>query len=749
MERLCRIFLRLRPGFQAAATSLRREKRVWFRKSTAAGLMAGGAGIALLSLLTWGSLASEDALTLRTASSSALLLDRQGVPLSDSLEAGWNIQNRIALYRIPRFLQQAVIRAEDKRFYWHDGVDWHARVHAVWQNFEAGRNLRGASTITEQVVRMLVPRSRTLWSKWLEGFDAQTLERRYSKADIFEFYLNQIPYASNRRGVASAARYYFDRDLDTLDRREMLALAILPRAPSGLDPFRGSGRALNKRSIHLANLLREEGVLSGAQWQALIETPLEVTKSSQRGSIGHFRAYVEKQMGGGLRPGQRVRTTLDSGLLQFTQRLLDRRLAMLASRQVHNGAALIVDRHSGDILTWAVAGADPSAPVPGRFVDAVLVPRQPGSALKPFLYAAAIDAGWSPGTMLEDAPLSEAVGTGMHRFNNYSRQFYGEVSLRQALGNSLNIPAVHAVNFVGAQKYLDTLHALGFESLTRPASFYGDGLALGNGEVSLLELVRGYMALANEGRAGHLQALLTDEVARSHVEAPRVLSAEAASLVGNILSDPWARAMEFGRYSTLNLPIQTAVKTGTSTDYRDAWAVGYDARYVIGVWLGNLDQSPTDGVTGSTGPALLLRGLFAYLNRDQNTSRLPMASDLTLADSCDFSEGACGQIFDYRAQNDQVGFERIYAGPAILSPTQNLRLAYDPRLPAEAQQFRFQLGGIDASDKVTWLINGEEIATGEGPDLMWQVRRGAYTVQARVQSEYGTEQLGPVAFSVR
>jgi len=735
---------------QKAEIVLRAERRVLLRKSAAASLVVGGVGAGALALATWVSLAPSSALTLQTSFPSAQLLDRHGAPLSETLESGWNLQSHVPLYQVPDFLRQAVIRAEDKRFYAHGGVDWRARAHAAWQNFKAGYNLRGASTLSEQVVRMLVPRPRTLWSKWIEGFDAQTLEKRYSKADILEFYLNQVPYASNRRGVAAAARHYFDRDLDTLDGQEMLALAILPRAPSRLDPFRGSDRALKQRSIHLASLLRQDGILSGAQWQRLIELPLDINRTRQRGSIGHFRSYVERQLGPELRPGQRLHTTLDNGLLDFTQRLLDRRLAILASRRVHNGAALIADRRSGEILAWAVAGADPAATVPGRFVDAVLVRRQPGSALKPFLYAAAIDAGWSPGTMLEDAPLSEAVGTGMHRFNNYSRQFYGQVSLRQALGNSLNIPAVHAVNFVGAQKYLDTLRALGFDSLIRPASFYGDGLALGNGEVSLLELVRGYMALANDGEVKPLKALMRDDKwAKFHAQTTRVFSPDAASLVSDILSDPWARAIEFGRYSTLNFPVQTAVKTGTSTDYRDAWAVGYDARYVIGVWFGNLDQSPTDGITGSTGPALLLRGLFAYLNRDQNTSRLHLAADITLSDSCDFMDGACGQIFDYRTANEQVDFERRYAGPAILSPTQNLRLAYDPRLPAVSQQFRFQLGGIGENDRVTWLINGEEIAQGIGPDLMWQVRRGTYTVQASVESEYGTEQLGPVAFSVR
>ncbi len=704
--------------------------------------------VVAFSVATWSSLADDASLNLKPGASTRILLDRQGHPLAEDF-SGWNVQSQIPLYNVPVRLQQAVLTAEDRRFFKHRGVDWLARTHAIWQGLRAGRSVRGASTITEQVVRMLVPRPRTLWSKWIEGFDARRLEARTTKSDILEFYLNQVPYAANRRGVVEAARYYFNRDLDTLDGREMLTLAVLPRAPSGLDPYRGGAKILDRRSIHLATEMRHAGFLSGDDWQRIIETPLVLTRPQRHASIGHFRSYVERQLAAAPRRSvpQRVMTTLDSGLMEFAQGLLDQRLEALANRRVHNGAALIIDRRTGEILSWVVAGADAADTTPGRYLDAVLVPRQPGSALKPFLYAAAFDDGWSPGVRIEDAPLSEAVGTGLHRFNNYSRQFYGDVTIRQALGNSLNIPAVHAVNFVGPDRYLSLLHDLGFKSLTKGAGFYGDGLALGNGEVSLLELVRGFAALANEGRTMPLRAVVDPHARKA--KGTRVFSADAATMIGNILSDPWARVMEFGRYSTLNLPIQTAVKTGTSTDYRDAWAVGYDSRYVVGIWMGNLDQSPTDGITGSTGPGLVLRGLFAYLNRDQNTGRLPLSADLSLKDNCAFTDGACAQVFDYRTA---VSYERPVVdapGPFIQSPTPDLRLAYDPRLPADRQKFRFALVGVEPQDRVTWLINDEQIAETDGGELMWSVRRGVYALTALVTTPGGEKTLGPVAFSVR
>lgn len=711
--------------------------------------LASLAAITALVVATWAGLADESALTLKPRVASRILLDRQGHVLAEGI-SDWNVQDQLPLYRMPLRLQQAVLTAEDRRFYAHRGVDWLARAHALWQGLRAGRNVRGASTITEQTVRMLVPRPRTLWSKWLEGFDARRLEMQATKADILEFYLNQVPYAANRRGVVQAARYYFNRDLDTLDAREMLTLAVLPRAPSGLDPYRGGAKVIDRRSIRLAMAMRADGFMSGEDVARLADTPLDLHLPPRRSAIGHFRSYVERQLAqapSSAHP-RRVVTTLDSGLMDFAQGLLDQRLASLAGRRVNNGAILIADHRTGEILAWVVAGADADTDRPGRYLDAVLIPRQPGSTLKPFLYAAAFDAGWSPGVEVEDAPMSQAVGTGLHRFNNYSRQFYGEVTVRQALGNSLNIPALHAVEFVGPDQYLAKLHGLGFDSLKRTAGFYGDGLALGNGEVSLLELVRGYASLAEGGRFTPLRAVAARD--RRGPNGERVLSRDATMLIGNILSDPWARAMEFGRYSTLNLPVQTAVKTGTSTDYRDAWAVGFDSRYVVGIWMGNLDQSPTDGLTGSTGPGLVLRGLFAYLNRDRNTGRLPLSTDLAFRDNCDFTSGPCAQIYDYRSNASFTKSTAVDApGPSISSPTPDLRLAYDPRLPADRQMFRFALAGVEPTDHVTWLVNGKRVAEKRGGSLMWRVERGAYTVEALLDTEDGETHLGPVAFTVR
>jgi penicillin-binding protein 1C len=430
-----------------------------------------------------------------------------------------------------------------------------------------------------------------------------------------------------------------------------------------------------------------------------------------------------------------LRTTLDSEVQGAVQRILDDRVHALAKRHLANAAALVVDHQTGEILAWVVAGAgDPHTP--GGEIDAVTVPRQPGSAQKPLLYALALDHGWSPATIIDDAPLSEAIGTGLHNFRNYSNTYYGHIPLREALANSLNIPALLTIAHVGPANYLSTLHRLGFESLDRGAEIYDEGLALGNGEVTLLELVQGFTALAHRGVYRPLRYLSDDGVVG---EERRVYSEEAASLIGNILSDSWARRLEFGNNSVLNLPIQTAAKTGTSTDYRDAWTVGYNHRYVVGIWMGNLDRTPMDGVTGSTGPALALRSIFNELNRGQASAPLWLSPKLVQKDVCiedPRHADRCYPRSEYFVPGMEPGAATDAAAKSspveILKPTDGLQMAVDPRIPLDAQKLEFHVGGLAADEDVEWVLNGESIAT-SGSRYLWQLGRGKYRLQARIR----------------
>lgn len=678
------------------------------------------------------------------------ILDRNAQALNFTYQNNWNIHNFVPLHEIPEFLKVSFITSEDKRFYEHLGADWFARFSALVSNVKNMRKVRGASTITEQVVRMINPRPRKIWSRWLEGFEAKSLSRSYSKDEVLEFYLNQIPYAANRRGVAQAARYYFNRDLETLSKKEMLALVVLVRAPSRLDLWKNTQK-IEASIKRLTKQLIAGGVLSQDQSQILLAQKFDLEAPKLAVNASEFVRYVKNHPQVSKAGWPYVRTTLDSSLQQNIQTMLDERLASLKSKKVSNGAVLVVNHTNGEILAWVVAGKE-NENTPNRFIDAVTIPRQPGSALKPFLYSLALEKGWTAATIIDDSALKESVGNGIHSYQNYSRRFYGPVTLRQALGNSLNIPALKALQYVGSEDYLNYLHNIGFTELNNHPNFYGDGIALGNGEVTLFQLVQAYAAMANNGLFRPLEIFA--QSVNDGEEAAQVLSPEIASLMGNILSDNSAREFEFGENSVLNFTVQTAVKTGTSSDYRDAWAVGYNYAFTAGIWLGNLDGKETDGVTGSTGPALLLRSIFNELNKNQKTKPLPIHKKLVKHDLCLDSHQI--KLLDENCQTYTEWFTPNSLTKKVANshktkpkinlrrPTNGLHIAYDPRLPKESQFFQFHIENVSNNDTVKWLVNDKEYIS-KGGKYSWALEKGTQIVRAVIYSNekqiYQTKQV--------
>lgn len=838
-----------------------------------------------LTLTLAGTLAALTAASIRPLPSQlppggsvarARVLSRDGLPLSVSYENRWNLHDAAPLYEIPTLLRQAVVAAEDRRFLDHSGVDWRARTHALLQNLLAGRRVRGASTISEQVVRMLHPRRRTLWAKWVETWEARRLERRFSKGEILEFYLNQVPYARRRRGVVQAARDLFGRELDTLSEREMLALAVIIRAPSRLDPRRRPSETsasvspprelLDSAVDRLRRRLIERGDLDRSADRRIREADLELSSAPEFFEAPHFVRFVRRitSTDAGPEPSrspadegpERIVTTLDAGLQRKVERILSDEVARLASRGVHGGAALVVDHRRGEVLAWVMVGGSAerpegsgvSAPTAGYAatgrtsqIDAVITPRQPGSTLKPLLYALALDDDLTAATLIDDSPYALPVGTGLHHFRNYSRHFYGPLRLRLALGNSLNVPAVRTVRAVGAERFLETLHRLGIRSLDRPASFYGEGLALGSGEITLYELVQAYAALARGGVYRPLRVLAAPVPGLSRASATtpalsvaeggeaeesgtarrgaedlrlrygpgfaprRIFSEEAATLIGNILSDPAARRLEFGGGGVLELPVQTAVKTGTSNDYRDAWTVGYGSRYVVGVWMGNLDRQAMLRVTGAAGPALAFRSIMAELRQRGSSRSLPLSRRLRRVRICGvtgllagpacptidewFRSGheprqRCSEPHDDRrpashrpaiaasrlpgpgpARSDLRSSPggRIAAtargipapapnGPRLLRPTPGLRLARDPRLPGRLQAYPFLLQAPRPPRRVEWRVDGRIAGrTQASTRLLWPLEKGTHRVFARVwfEGQSAPEETTVVEFQVR
>ena len=718
------------------------------KRKQASGRQKIGVGLAaitiLLAICTWVGLNPVTGSLDKIAhgNETMAVTDRNGVPLDIGAQNRWNSFNYLPLHTIPDFLLQAFIVSEDQHFYGHHGIDWQALGKAAWQNARSFSKVRGASTITEQVVRIVNERPRTLWSKWLEGWEATMLEHQSSKAEILEFYCNEVPYASNRRGIAQAARYYFNRDISTLTKKEQLTLVVLARAPSSYDLYRNPSK-VEAGVLRLAKKLQSEGMLSAEDIAAIEQSPLQLFPQEHTANAEHFVSFVRSQ-----EPPHHdhaIRTTLDNNLQNRVQDILQARLKSLNKLGAHNAAAMVVDHRTAEILAWVVVGGnDNNMANQNDQINAVLVPRQPGSSMKPFLYALALDQGWSPATVLDDSPMAESVGTGLHEFKNYSHSFYGKISLREALGNSLNIPALRTIGYVGVDKYLRTLHAAGFESLTQDTDIYKDGLALGNGEVPLYQMVQGFTALAHYGT---FRPLRYDMDNASGDTAVQVYSPEAASLIANILSDPWARRLEFGYGSVLNMPIQTAVKTGTSTDYRDAWTMGFDSRYVVGIWVGNLDHTAMDGVTGAVGPALSLRSIFSELNQDQETQPLYLSPKLIRKDIClttDQENSKATEECHYRSEYFIPGNANVIGNYVmqhkieVSRPTQGLQIAYDPRIPTAYQLFPFKLDGLQENCphncKVAWFLNDQQVATTSDGTYPWPVQRGKYDLRVEVSS---------------
>lgn len=712
------------------------------RKTTIAALIIGGLLISAAGVLSWKTVNELQplpvSLNFETGNIRKVqILDRNSIPLTVTYQNRWNIHDYVPLHDIPPLLQQAFVTSEDRRFYQHHGVDWRARLMALFQNISSFRAVRGASTITEQVVRMWRPRPRTLWSRWLEGFEAARLEKGFSKEQILECYLNQVPYAAQRRGAVQAARYYFDRDLDTLSHKEILALAVMVRAPGRLDPHHNPDR-LEKPIFHLARRMLHEKFIPRASFDHLQKVPLESRKASLNIKAEHFVHHLYSSTPPyRLARLNRVRTTLCAPLQQEIQAILNQRLGDLKSKGVHNGAVLVVDHQKNETLAW-VNGGNSKEGITETWIDAVTTPRQPGSTLKPFLYALALEKGWTAATLVDDLPIAAPVGHGLHTYHNYSRIHYGPLPLRHALGNSLNTPAVRTIQFVEVNTFLNCLRRLGIHSLHQHPGHYGEGLALGNGEISLLELVNAYTVLANKGVYRPLKTIM-DEERREHRPKP-VFTPETASIIGNILSDPGARTLEFGQGSLLRFPVQTAIKTGTSSDYRDAWAMGYNDRFTVGVWVGNLDHQATFGVTGATGPALILRSVFAELNRNRKTRPLYVSPRLIKKEVCRetglLHDGECATTCEWFAPGTEPEIrplpQPVRKRPYLQRPSHGLQLAMDPRIPDDHEAFRFQMANLPENASVDWYVDGKITATTTSRNFLWPLSKGSHRAMAKV-----------------
>jgi len=669
--------------------------------------------------------------------SEAWLLDRHGEVLH-SLRQDRSVRRLdwTPLTDISPALVNAIQLAEDRRFFAHGGLDVQALAAALWQGLREGR-VRGASTLSMQLAGLLDPAlnnprtGRTVLQKFHQATAALALERGWSKREIFEAYLNLASFRGELQGVAANARVLFDKHPSGLSDSESIMLAALLPAPNA-----GAER-LRRRACAIAST---GGYPSDcASLSALVDATLARLPVAQLTDADLALPLAHRFL---TRPGQRVKTTLDARWQRLARATLAQTLAGLQGRNVRDGAAVIAENRSGEVLAYvASAGLESTADQ----VDGAAARRQAGSTLKPFLYGLALERGYlTPASLLEDSPVNLETATGLYIPQNYDHEFKGLVSVRTALASSLNVPAVRTLVLVGVEAFRNRLVDLGYAGLTEGGEYYGFSLALGSGDVSLLEQVNAYRTLANGGLWSPLRFL----PASSALAAPRrVMSATAAYLVADMLADNASRAVTFGLDSPLATRFWSAVKTGTSKDMRDNWCIGFSPRYTVGVWVGNFEGDAMQDVSGVSGAAPAWAVLMQRLHEAEAGIVEPPAAPTGLVRQAVIFdppvEPARDEWFISGTEIQRVVVEARQHRPRIESPPDGVIIALDPDIPAANQRIRFTAGG---GDRAALWLDGRELGPAANPNG-WMPVPGHHVLQLR-STDTGAL-LDSVAFQVR
>jgi penicillin-binding protein 1C len=538
---------------------------------------------------------------------STVVVDRRGEALQEIRSDLGTRGERLDARSLPPSLVHATLAAEDARFRSHIGVDPAAVARAAWRNVWAARVTQGGSTITQQVAKLLLARQagRMLPRDWRqkarEAVLALRLEHRLTKDQILAMYLNLAPYGNQIEGAERAARAYFGRSAASLTPAESAFLAALPQQPTRYNPWRDSSTA-RRRQARILAAMRDRGWLSPEAYATARAERLSFSRERRDLLAPHFVEHVVSAAEAGSTP-RRIETTLDAVLQRSVRGIIDAHRPLLDRHRAANIAVVVLDNATAEWLAWEGSG-DYFDAAHGGAIDGVLAPRQPGSALKPFTYAAAFERDLHPGRVLADVPsqFPTAVPGVAYSPRNYDGRFRGPLLARAALAGSTNVPAVAVASDVGVPAILRLLRRTGFTTLDRTASHYGLGLTLGNAEVKLGELVAAYAMFARGGEYVAPRAIRAiDGQPAPAGAAERIVSSRTAFWISDILADADARAFTFGRGGYLEFPFAVSAKTGTSQAYHDNFAVGYTREVTVGVWVGNFDRKPLVNSTGVTG----------------------------------------------------------------------------------------------------------------------------------------------------
>lgn len=614
-----------------------------------------------------------------------ILLDRHDKPFFTFFQAKY--RSFVQINDIPLIAQQAVIASEDKGFYNHQGFSSVAILRSLAADILQQQIAYGGSTITQQLVKnTLLSSNKSILRKYQEIVLAQEIERRYSKQEILEMYLNSVYFGAGAFGIEEAAQTYFAKPASELTIAQSAFLAGLLPAPSELSPLTGdTSKAIEHQRIILEELYNQH-YITRQQEQEAQQQPLafNFSNSTMNTNALHFallvkdeltKRYGEEQIA---RSGFRVHTTLDLTWQQFAEDAVKRQVANLAPDRVSNGAAVAIDPKTGEVLVL-VGSVDWNAPGFGK-VNVATSPRQPGSSFKPIVYVTGFDEGViTEATILNDAPTTFPIN---YRPKDYDRRYRGLVTVRRALANSLNIPSVEVLQKVGIPQALETGKELGLTTLQDPSS-YGLSLVLGAAEVNLLEMTNVYATFADQGNHNPITLITEIDDKDNHAiytynpQPEHLLNPGDVFLISSILSDNQARAEEFGNTLTISRP--AAVKTGTTEDFRDAWTLGYTPSLAVGAWVGNNDNTPMDNIAGSLGAAPIWKNLMEEYLKETPIETFSPPRDIIQARVCT-GLGTLQASSSARLEYFKIGTQPLSCQTLSPTPFPSISLSSTPSL---------------------------------------------------------------------
>jgi penicillin-binding protein 1C len=547
---------------------------------------------------------------------TAVITDKDGRPLRFFLPRDERWRFPVKLGEVSPKLVEAVVASEDRWFHSHPGVNPFALVRAFYTNLKEGRVVSGASTIPMQIARMSDPKSRTVFSKAIEAFRALQLKRTYSDDELLEIYLNLAPYGGNIEGVGAASYFYFGKSPRALTPGEIALLTALPRSPTAYDPVRNPKDSERERNKVLGQLAAR-GVLTAGEAAEGMKEPVPISKRPQPFAAPHFSEFVYRDIS----KGGSLETTLDPSIQKIAEEVAKRHVGILRNGGIDNLAIVVIENETRKLRAM-VGSSDYFDKDHSGQINYTLARRSPGSALKPFLYAMALDEGIAiPDTYVLDIPTDFSG----YVAENYDSKYRGRITLENALILSLNAPAVRMLAQVGLKDFHELLLKAGLSTLDRPSNKYGLPLILGAGEVRLLDLTNLYATLAAGG--GHEPVIIAE--GENHESAPAELfSPEASYLITEILTGLKRPDMPSNSWALTEDVPEVAWKTGTSYGHRDAWSLGYSDKYTIGVWVGNPDGRGQKGISGSEHAAPILFDVFRGI--EGNGSRISMPEGLRL-----------------------------------------------------------------------------------------------------------------------